>query len=381
MLLAALAVALLSVLFVVRWRGAANAGMVATIPGVPSHLQPVSEPVPSPDGGWIVDGVRWKEKPGPMYYVGRSANTLAKGGDYDAALGLVEGLINAGAPPGDLAYAHERRGNYLWKKQRLDEAREALFQALHVIDANPELDGGVPHWTSVNLLSHLLELQGRWEEALAVNDRLLPHVSGMPEEFASTIFTRRADYLSRLGRNEEAAASLDDLFSRYPRLYDRDPSSVHLRMRRAELRDITRRTDDYVLDLMSIWSDPHLSDRPQSDSAGIALARSLHASGRNTEAVSIYHDVANRYEARWADWQDTSRHGLAAMTREQLEQRMISVLSTLTSADAYGRPDLALDAIARMRRYRSSPLEQRDLDMQEQGVLARIEREAARKVR
>lgn len=363
------------------WLGAASPGGTVRISGTPSPTQPPDEPTPSPDGGWIVDGVHWKEKPGPMYYVGKSANALAKAGDYEGAITLVDGLISAGAPQQDLAHAHERRGNYLWKLQRHDEAQESLVSALHFYDTNPEFAGVVPHWTSVNLLSHLLEQKGMWEDALAVNDRLIPFVSSMPGEFASTIFTRRANYLNHLGRHEEAASSLDELFSRLPRYYDRHSSSVNLRMRRAEFRDTTRRSEDYILDLLSIWSDPNLTDWPQVDSAGLELARSLHAAGRGAEAVSVYRDIANYYESRWSELQDSSRHGLAAMTRTQLEQRMVSVLGSMTSADAYGRPDLALDAITRMRRYRTTPREQHDLDLQEQGILRRIENNAAQQSR
>jgi len=338
-----------------------------------------AEPRQLPDGTWLYRGIRMMYKPGPSYEASRVAQRLWDSGDREGAMALLDALILSDAPAYDVAVALGQKGSYLWLLQRLPEARDAYVEAIATFenDPDPHRPPGMEYGMWANKLSVLFSMERRWEEALAYNDRLLNVNGFFTEGQRQLVLVNRSKYLANLGRNEEAAASLDDLFERFPEYLNRDSLSVTLRLQRAELRDPRRRGEAYIAETQSIWNDPVIRPRFYSQQAGEAWARSLHNAGRNAEAVVVWREVLDHIQANLSEWTNPNRNPSEAVpSPEQLRRDMISICSTLSSAYAYGRPDLALDAIARLRQL--EPGNDASFDIHEDVILRQMEREAAR---
>lgn len=368
----------LAVVCILALQRRSHLAMPIVRPGPPEGEASARNPRPHPEGGWIVDGVRWAKKPGTMYFVGRDAKALSRQGHTEDALKLVDAVAHSGSDPADRAAAHAHRALFLHRLNQDAEAIEAAENVFSLVDENPELASNVFHWEAVNLASDLYAKGEQWENALRVNDRLLDHVGGMPAEFASTVFIHRANYLERLGRDAEAAASLDSLFSRYTNYYNAHEFSVPLRLQRANLWDRTHRTSEYVYEMMSLWNEPSVAADPRMSEVGFLLGQSLLDSGRGTEAMAHYREFAGRLESQRGTVYSSANASQNIRNPETYRRDMISILSALSSGHRFDRPDLALEAISRLRQYRTTPQEQHDLDMQEAAIHRSIEQAASR---
>lgn len=349
-------------------------------PSQPPHGSRHAALTPDADrsGGGRADGSISLPLGDRMQTVGRNAKALSREGRTQEALALVEAIaFDSSFSPAERASANAHRAVFLFRMQRMDEAIEAGEATFAIVDEHPELSSRIFHWEAVNTVSVLYSGLQAWEDALRVNDRLLSVIDGMPQEFAGTIYINRAKYLERLGRREEAARSLDSLFARYPHYLNQHAMSIPLRLQHAELHEPTRRGEAYVLDMMSVWNDPELARHRRNIIAGERLGQALLDSGRGPEAMLVYRDIADRLEANRVHWLTQESSGVRHSV-ESFNQDMMSALGMMSMGDMHGRADLALEAIARLRRYRTTPSDRHDLDQQEQTILRRIEGEADR---
>jgi len=244
------------------------------------------------------------------------------------------------------------RAQILVRMGRTAEAIQDFAEALAVYDQDPELKLKLPggYASVAHQYSHFLSADKLLlKDALIANDRVLESIPGIDSNLIAIALNNRASLLSRLARPTEAIPSLERLLRDYPS-YGTDNGVVFtVRARLAALRDPTKRTPEYIAELSRIAADPDSARFPYSVLNHQELANAYNRAGHQAEATATRLDIIARIDALFLARRQPGSTPLSMMQTNMLNGARITELSQLSGAETYGRRDLAISALERLR--------------------------------
>ncbi|MFN7022680.1 MAG: hypothetical protein ACK4WH_15350 [Phycisphaerales bacterium] len=250
------------------------------------------------------------------------------------------------------------------------------YEQLRVYDQRPGMKAAfsASYCGGVSSLATTLLVSGRLEEALAVNDRLLgPERAGYPEVVVTSALVNRSTILSRMKRFAEAAAAYDDLFNSYPRYGVEDGSRLRMRLRRVDLIAPDANSPEHLAGLLELWNDPQSGSSAWSLDLAICLSDALRGANRTAEAIEVERTALQRLDARRDAWTATERSSPPGSRGvREIRDLEVTLLSKLSGADAFGRPDAAMFALVRLLPMARSQLERDSVNMEIARVGARL---------
>lgn len=221
-----------------------------------------------------------------------------------------------------------------------EAASRAFERFLRVHDADPEARTGTSRQLDlvVNLYGTILGTQGRWEEQVRLQARVLESDrSCFSPNIVWSAYCETARAFDSMGRTSEAFEALDRLLDHWPRGGPSAEQALSVREMRAKMLTKLGRHRDGATELYAAFYEPDASEQARLR-IGELLFRELRSMGESDEAYAVAADVLARGEVLLSD------RGLDPASASASRAVVFSIVSNLTGAVDAGRPDLALRA-------------------------------------
>lgn len=299
----------------------------------------------------------------PSVQLSREASVAWADGDGDRALELNSLALRAASGPGQEASALSARATMLHIKDP-DAAHELFRQSLAIREAMRGDAEEYPEGTGWNEAHHIAIYHidhGNLPAAREVVERYARRLTPGGEQ------AHALGWLAGIARRQGDAATerwaLEQLIAHYASSGSVAPVLWRHRLRVAKLRDPTQQEPSYLATTSEIFNDTSL-DMASRLYAGEEWLEGLKRSGR----------IHDRLEGMVQLVTLIDRAGPSAA--RDYESTLRSMFSDLSSADAYGRADLALWALARSRAMNAgNELLLRSIDAQEQLIREKLARQ------
>lgn len=298
-------------------------------------------------------------------------------GDVDGALRILQILIDDPPDAFNLSEAYRMMGQFYLAKgymANMGAAEDMFRKSIEVAIADPEtvIDpsrGAV--YSAITQYARIEMFRERFENVLWANAVVVgEHRSAFEDDWVRETLGTNADVSSRLGRDDEALAWLDRLFTEFPRYGLDSDRGVGTRLRWLRLMDPTRSSPDYLGAVTEMWASRGIRQPERVVAVGQALVGAHQRRSELDRAIDVQAEVVERLDQMLGDvGGDVSLHGTILGLKAD-------ALRTLIDLSSEPRPIASLHALDELERMRLpvSPGEQQYRARLRQRLEHRIDR-------
>lgn len=242
-----------------------------------------------------------EERPGYGDFVRFAASQIRRGGDIEAAKGLLRELVERPETLHDAASSLRMLGQIAATEGDLLGAARDLRASLELGLAHPDevisvSPGGIS--SAATQYVAIAQALGRPEDALWANGILLgEHRSLFEDDVVRAAMGTNSAIYRRLGDPEQSLRWLERLFQEFPSYGLDSEQGLGTRLTYLRLKDPTRASADYLAELQTLWDRGQLNGVERLAAVGQELVATHLRRNEDALALSILQECGRRLES------------------------------------------------------------------------------------